>query len=464
MGPIIDLTQLFPWRILFLLCNTINFFYIYKSILKDKVHPAITFSLIFASRIITSVLLYNNELNSLGYVAFALLCFIIIIFLTEGKIYDKLFVTIISLITHFSASMLNVLIEVTSLGGRTYEEVYGTENQNLTYLLFHLTGCIIYIIFGILIAGLLKLYKQKRSKKKSNKLLIYLSFFPVTHIFTIIIPLSVIPAELDNKYLETSTYIIIYIFIAIIMLFDCSFPLMINYFEKITEQNNEYEQNILKNAMDYHQILMMKKEKQEFRKIKHDFTNIITTASGFIEIGKPDKALNILTNANDDLLGLAGFSICSNETINTIIYIKQQQAEKNHIKMTTIIEEEYIVRVDDYDLCRLLHNIIDNSLNAASKIDDNRYCNINISINEDSITIKSENGFNKSKKITKAKTGEHGNGIGIINEIVSKYGGKYASRQFNDTWYTEAYLSNKKPENSTPPPEFWLNYQTVNYI
>ena len=84
---------------------------------------------------------------------------------------------------------------------------------------------------------------------------------------------------------------------------------------------------------------LFKEEKQEFRKIKHDFANITTTAQGFIEIGKPEKALEILNRTNDDFSELAGFSLCINETINTIIYIKKNQAKKNNINLLAEINE-----------------------------------------------------------------------------------------------------------------------------
>lgn len=451
MGPIIDITNLFPWRILTLFAYSVAFFNIYRAVLKDKFHPIITFIAVFTVRIMTSEIFFNKEpFDVFGYPAFALLCFLILVLLTEGKLYDKFFVIIISLISQFTAAAINTVVTITALKGQTYEQVFGTENLNLDYLALYLSSCIVFIITGILFGAFLKLYKNRRSKNKSSKLLIYFSAFPVSHILFIIIPMIFVPIELDDNYLGSTAYIVIFILFAVIMIFDCTFPLIINHFEKIIEKNNEYEKDILKNKMDYNQMLMLKQEKSEFIKLKHDFANIITTATGFIEIGKPEKALSILSNTNEDLLGLAGFSICSNETINTIIYIKQQQAEKSNLNLKVEISEDYHVLVDDYDMCRILHNIIDNSLNAASALNENRFIKINIDINEQNIIIKSENRYDVNNK--RGIIGEHGNGIGIIKDIASKYGGKYACKQFEGVWYTETYLDNQKPANSTPPP------------
>lgn len=235
------------------------------------------------------------------------------------------------------------------------------------------------------------------------------------------------------------------------LILDFTIIFIADYFEKIEEENITKEHELVKNTMDYHQMLMMKQEKQEFRKIKHDFANIITTAKGFIEIGKPKKALSILSNTNEDLMGFAGFSVCSNETINTVLYIKQQQAEKNNIDLDIEIEESCAVRIDDYDLCRLLHNIIDNALNAVSALADDRYCKILIEINNEKLTIKTENKYKSSKAKSNKKSDKHGNGTGIIKNIASKYNGKYTYNQINNVWNTETFLNNKKPANSTPP-------------
>lgn len=70
--------------------------------------------------------------------------------------------------------------------------------------------------------------------------------------------------------------------------------------------------------MAYQQLLIRKENQQEFRNAKHDYVNLISAAKEFIEIGKPEKALDILQRTNDDITGLSRFSLCSNETVNTI--------------------------------------------------------------------------------------------------------------------------------------------------
>lgn len=358
------------------------------------------------------------------------------------------------IVSHLATTLLIATIQAIIYQGKDYDEVFGTENLNLEFLYVHLIKVICYIAISFLFAGILKIFSQ-RKKTISFKIFSYFTFIPVSHIFTIMVAVFMAPADFDDTpNFGFAVNLTAYILMGTIIAFDCSFPFIIDYFQKIQEQNIKNEKELVKNKMAFQQMLMLKEEKQEFRKIKHDFINITTTAKGFIEIGKPEKALSILNSTNEDLMGLAGFSICSNETINTILYIKQQQAKNSGIHFITNISENYAVLLDDYDFCRLLNNIIDNALNAAFKVKENKRFKIEIEIDESSIIVKSENNF--IEKETKRKNGDHGNCIGIIKEIASKYGGKYSSRQENDVWYTETFLENKKPSDSTPPPNFGL--------
>ena len=50
MGPIIDITPLFPYRILMHIAEVFAYYNIAHSITKDKYHPAITIAAIFAGK------------------------------------------------------------------------------------------------------------------------------------------------------------------------------------------------------------------------------------------------------------------------------------------------------------------------------------------------------------------------------------------------------------------------------
>ncbi len=123
-----------------------------------------------------------------------------------------------------------------------------------------------------------------------------------------------------------------------------------------------------------------------------------------------------------------------------------QQAENAGIKLDVEIKDEFGVLINDYDLCRLLSNIIDNALNAVTESRLKNPVFIKISITEEKIKICSTNEFNAEKK--KRKTENHGNGIGIIKEIAAKYNGSYSSNQNDGFWKSETVLDNVPPRKS----------------
>lgn len=445
MGPIIDITNLFPYRIIILFAYSFACYNIAHSVLKDKFNSFITLIAIFIARILTSVAFFNREsIDALGYPVFAILLFIILTFLTVGKRSYKIICLLFSFISQFLSTMLTAFMQALVYQGKEYAEVFETDNPNLYHLYIYLASAIIMVAVSFLFSSILKLFNSRKSSLSNKKIYAYISFLPFSHILIMVFPLLSVPDDYQNTpgFISAIDLPVI-IMIGVILLFDCTFPFVIDYFEKVEKQNIQNKKELIKNKLDYQQMQMLNDEKHEFRKLRHDYLNIISTAKGFIEINKPEKALLLFKNISDDLTGLSGFSVCSNETINTIFYTKIQQAKAANIKFTVNIDENYAILIDEYDLCRILCNLIDNALNAAKLSNPDKLCNFYIAINEDFLIIESKNNFTSAKQSKPDKSALHGNGIGIIKEITSKYDGTYLAKQECNVWFTEVKLKNK---------------------
>ncbi len=462
---IVDLTQFFPFTFIMHLTRALVVFNICHTILKNKYNTLVTFfSIIVPCMIFSyfSLKIATEETEFIALLLYLVLIFIILLFVTEGKVFSKAF-SVITGIMSFSFSSL--LFEIVHSALFKTVQPYGyTHSIKLAELL---ANTLFGFAFSFLLSAVIKAIKIKKnisldydSKNIIFFLLPLIQIIMASQYFLLfnLIDNNEVLLEFNAKNIE----IIILVTYTLCIGIDFFLVFVADHIEKVQEKNKETERLLFQNKMDYQQMIMLKEEKQEFRKIKHDFANITTTAKGFIEIGKPEKALEILNRTNDDFSELAGFSLCINETINTIIYIKKNQAKKNNINLLAEINETAFVKIDDYDLCRLLHNIIDNSLNAADLLHKNRECRIHIEINADKITIESKNEFNTNKNNKKKKSEEHGNGIRIIKETLKKYNGEYSSNSENNIYLTKTVLDNIIPKNSTPPPEFWLNYADLN--
>ena len=92
--------------------------------------------------------------------------------------------------------------------------------------------------------------------------------------------------------------------------------------------------------------------------------------------------------------------------------------------------------------CRLLHNLIDNSINAAEKSEAEKESEINIQIENDYVSITTANGFDRNSK-QKNNNKNHGYGLTIVKEICKKYSGDYSFRIENDTYFTYTKIKNE---------------------
>ena len=230
--------------------------------------------------------------------------------------------------------------------------------------------------------------------------------------------------------------------IAICLIFDLFIIFIVDRQSKTEEKNIQNEKELLKSELDYNQMQLLKKEKSEFSKVKHDLINLLTTATGFIEMGKTEKALEIIKKTSSSFSEISGVPLCANETLNTILYIKQQKAEEMGVTLKTDVNENAFLKPDDYDLCRLLHNIIDNSINASSALSENKISEITIDIDDDFLSITSKNPYPKTTKRTKERNEDHGHGINIIKDIAKKYSGTYFAEKSGGMYITVTKLMN----------------------
>lgn len=449
----VNFLEFFPYTWIVHFIRAFVFFNISHAFLKDKYNSAVTFISIMTTGMLYSYIslaanIVNEKNEGFVLVVYYSILFTVLCFTTIGNFMLKVFAAVFSFvvflcIAYLSDLLMNLIFESSlNLGFET--------KLSLFYFLSNMLGIFsLSFVFVFIIRAINSRFKYSFYYKSK---LSFLFLFPATHVISLLLantPYFLFVRDgLTKYYFNHGAFIFLIVFSAVCMALDISMIFIIDHIEKIEKQNIENERKLMKNQLDYQQTMLLKNENGEFRKIKHDFSNILVTAKGFIEIGKLDKALSVLQKTNDDLTSIAGVSLCSNETINTILYIKKQQAKEKNIELISDVSESYAVLIDDYDLCRLLSNIVDNSVNAVDKLQNDRISKIFIEIDRDSIVIKSENKFdNQTNKSKARKSKEHGNGIGIIKQIAEKYNGKYTSSNADNIWLSETILDNKKSES-----------------
>lgn len=120
---------------------------------------------------------------------------------------------------------------------------------------------------------------------------------------------------------------------------------------------------------------------------------------------------------------------CNNPTINAVLTVIVNKPENSKLHFEIILRDcDENMNIDNYDLCGLFSNLLDNACEAARKCENGKVSLKSISHN-DFFIIKVQNNYNPNKsdikdlKSTKKEPG-HGYGTQIISNIADKYKAK----------------------------------------
>ena len=380
-----------------------------------------------------------NIMEYLAVIGYYVTVFLLTFFMYGGKTSRKTFSVFISFAAYFVSVMLFTMIE-----GLFYGFDLGSVSYSTVTITDVFAQSIFMFSFSFVFAALLKYLSNRKKTRATESKLFLIYLFPATHIINVLILFmafkiyNINRTEFDTVALDMG----VFGFISFILCFaiDILIIFAIDYIEKVQEENLKYEKALMQNQIDYNRIQQLKEEKTAISKIRHDFTGIISTAAGFIELGNYEKALSILTNAGSDIFG-SNEKFCHNELINIILQLKKNTAKQADTELSFNITESSKLNIDDYDICRLLNNLIDNSINAA-QLTNERKSFISIVIDRDEVEVKTKNKFNGTEKKPKRDESKHGFGTKIIKDIAKKYGGKYSVEISGDDYITVTTLKN----------------------
>lgn len=135
------------------------------------------------------------------------------------------------------------------------------------------------------------------------------------------------------------------------------------------------------------------------------------------------------------------------DELDVLIYSKFDEAKTLNINVDFHCSTKLNVHYNTImDLISIISNLLDNAIEANAKIINPNDKTLSVAINEDQldytfiITNAFVNNINSNKFsidgfTTKKNSDEHGLGIGIVTNLVSKYNGQLSVEIFNDIFY-----------------------------
>lgn len=187
----------------------------------------------------------------------------------------------------------------------------------------------------------------------------------------------------------------------------------------------EEEIKEMKYKEDYYNRI--EKKQKEIKELRHNIKNEIIMLKSQVNNGNIKEANiimdRIISKTQNDKLGI----YTDNVEINFMLNSKINQSKHYNIKWNIDIKVPVNLRVDASDIGIILGNLLDNSIEACSMIEEfERIIDVTILYKKSAMTINIENSksiYYNSEKTWKEDKENHGLGLKSVEKIVNKYSG-----------------------------------------
>lgn len=193
-------------------------------------------------------------------------------------------------------------------------------------------------------------------------------------------------------------------------------------YKKLILQSKIENDAILLNTQIAAQKLYVEELKQRYDatgRFRHDLKNHISILSGLITEREFEKATDYIARFNDGYERMTFQISTGNMTLDILLSEKLYLAQQNDITLKVDIDIGGKVQLDNFDLCTIFANAIENAIKGAKSANkENRSIDITAKPNKGFYIIDIINGFDEINY-------EKGSGIGIttIKMISEKYNG-----------------------------------------
>ena len=279
-------------------------------------------------------------------------------------------------------------------------------------------------------------------KKVSNKFLMRVgSVFAILAMAAINFITSNGATGIDNDEIFSLQYYAIFILVSILV-----FQMRRQYdAEKEIARTKENEAMILEREYQ-----SLSRSYENNAKLFHDFRNHCGVLRNFLIKGNSDEALSYL----DELTG-SGSTLTvgvwtGDETVDYLISSKKKLAEEKQIAFTIEVEFPRNTNIKSSDLCAILANLLDNAIEACSKVENKEKRKMRLLIRriQQMLVIKIENTYEVMPveedgvyKTSKKDGGLHGFGIKSAKAAAAKYDGVLNSSFKGDLFTSVVTLS-----------------------
>lgn len=204
--------------------------------------------------------------------------------------------------------------------------------------------------------------------------------------------------------------------------FLCLFVILFSY-KKVLEQIEQQEHKVLLEGQLTAQQIYTKEASVRYemtRSFRHDLNNHLVVLKQLIDNNQSEKAAEYLYHFGNAADNISYQSRTGNVSLDALLADKLALAKQSGISITLNVDVPKDIAINDFDLCALFFNALDNAITACdSTAACEKWIDIKARQNKGFFLIDIMNSYDKTAKSKK------GSGIGLqtIKMVCEKYGG-----------------------------------------
>lgn len=353
----------------------------------------------------------------------------LITYLYPGKLKHRIFLSL-------SFCIIAALIESIAVFLFTYTPIHIDATNE--YSLIHISGPVFATIFLALFVLILDRIKGKNTQIKLPFIhWILLLVIPLASFYLMLIIMNF--EESDTKTVAVCCGLALMINFVAFYFYEVVVAYAVNRMEKQREEE--------KNRYYLQQLETMEAFYESMRSFRHDLKNHAIAMKALLAKGQYDELASYFSGTFlEKALSDEGIH-CGNTIIDSILNFKKQEAVSKGISLETELSVPSALHLPDSDLAVILGNLLDNAVEAAEKLRENRVIQVVLSYQKGCLCISVKNPYegmilkSGDRILTTKKDKEnHGYGLGSVKNIVAKNGGTMRIDEKNQRFSVDVML------------------------
>ena len=235
--------------------------------------------------------------------------------------------------------------------------------------------------------------------------------------------------EVAKELISAQMVVLCMCIIFVIIITNYIIFLMIEKYTTVEEKQHEEEmiQREILYRNEYYQD--MERYQEQIQDIRHDMKNRLTGLLAAAEQGSAELIRDRLQEVLGDIQLAEEIIYSANPVVNAILKVKSIKAKEKEIPMqvTTLLPQR--VSVDIGDMGVLYGNLLDNAIEAAMAVEqEKRYVHVESKFQEGRLLLSIKNskpsGTSSCQQTSKKDKIKHGRGIRSVRKVAEKYGGE----------------------------------------